>query len=133
MRARSATIDGEAVILCPKTGLSLFDELHSGRRDRDVILYAFDLIELKGDDLRREPLEVRKATLTPLLTKTSSGIRINEHIEADGATVFRHACKLGCEGIVSKQRASTYRSGRVRTWIKTKNPDSPAMTRVWQR
>ena len=100
LKATSATIDGEAVVLCPKTGLSLFGELHSGRRDRDVILYAFDLIELNGDDLRREPLEVRKATLTSLLTKTCAGIRINEHIEADGATVFRHACKLGCEGIV---------------------------------
>jgi bifunctional non-homologous end joining protein LigD len=132
LRARSATIDGEAVVLCPNTGLSLFDELHSGRRDRDVIMYAFDLIELNGDDLRREPLEVRKATLISLLTKTHAGIRISEHMEADGATVFRHACRLGCEGIVSKQRASPYRSGRVRTWIKTKNPDSPAMTRVWE-
>ena len=132
LKATSATIDGEAVVLCPKTGLSLFDELHSGRRDRDVILYAFDLIELNGDDLRREPLEVRKATLTSLLTKTRAGIRINEHIEADGATVFRHACKLGCEGIVSKQRASPYRSGRTKTWIKVKNPESPVMTRVWK-
>jgi bifunctional non-homologous end joining protein LigD len=132
LRARSATIDGEAVVLCPKTGLSLFDELHSGRRNDDVILYAFDLIELNGDDMRREPLEVRKATLTSLLTKASTGIRINEHIEADGATVFHHACKLGCEGIVSKQRASPYRSGRTKTWIKVKNPDSPAMTRVWE-
>jgi bifunctional non-homologous end joining protein LigD len=65
------------------------------------------------------------------LTKTHVGIRISEHIEADGESVFRHARRLGCEGIVSKQRASTYRSGRVRTWIKTKNPDSPAMKRVW--
>jgi bifunctional non-homologous end joining protein LigD len=71
--------------------------------------------------------------LTSLLTKTPAGIRISEHIEADGETVFRHACKLGCEGIVSKQRASTYRSGRVRTWIKVKNPASPAMTRVRER
>jgi bifunctional non-homologous end joining protein LigD len=132
LKATSATIDGEAVVLCPKTGLSLFDELHSGRRNHDVILYAFDLLELNGDDLRREPLEVRKATLSSLLTKTRAGIRINEHIEADGATVFRHACKLGCEGIVSKQRASPHRSGRTKTWIKVKNPESPAMTRVWK-
>jgi bifunctional non-homologous end joining protein LigD len=133
LRAQSATIDGEAVVLCPKTGLLLFDELQSGRRNDDVILYAFDLIELNGDDLRREPLEVRKATLTSLLTKARTGIRINEHIEEDGATVFHHACKLGCEGIVSKQRASPYRSGRTKMWIKVKNPDSPAMTRVWER
>ena len=83
LRATSATIDGEAVVLCPKTGLSLFDDLHSGRRNHDVILYAFDLIELNGDDLRHEPLEVRKATLTSLLTKARVGIRINEHIEAE--------------------------------------------------
>jgi bifunctional non-homologous end joining protein LigD len=120
-------------VLCPKTGLSLFDELHSGRRNDDVILYAFDLIELNGDDLRREPLEVRKATLTSLLTKAGAGIRINEHIEADGEIVFRHACKLGCEDIVSKQRASPYRSGRTKTWLKVKNQESPAMTRVWEQ
>jgi bifunctional non-homologous end joining protein LigD len=98
-----------------------------------IILYAFDLIELNGDDLRHDPLEVRKATLSSLLTKTHAGIRISEYIDADGETVFRHACRLGCEGIVSKQRASIYRSGRVRTWIKVKNPDSPAMTRAWER
>jgi len=61
------------------------------------------------------------------------GIKLSEHIEADGETVFRHACRLGCEGIVSKRRASPYRSGRTRTWIKVKNPDSPAIARVWER
>ena len=46
LKARSVTIDGEAVVLCPKTGLSLFDELHSSKPDREVILYAFDLLDL---------------------------------------------------------------------------------------
>jgi bifunctional non-homologous end joining protein LigD len=121
------------VVLCPKTGLSLFDELHSGRRDRDVILYAFDLLELNGKDQRALPLEERKARLTDLLAPGVGGIELSEHIEADGATVFRHACKLGCEGIVSKRRASPYCSGWTKTWIKVKNPASPAMTRVWER
>jgi len=49
-------------------------------------LYAFDLIELNGDDLRREPLEVRKATLPSLLAKAAPGLRLNQHIEADGPT-----------------------------------------------
>jgi bifunctional non-homologous end joining protein LigD len=133
LRARSATIDGEAVVLCSKTGLSLFDDLHSGRRDRDVILYAFDLLELDGADLRPLPLIDRKAVLGDLVGLGGGGINLSEHIEADGATVFRHACKLGCEGIVSKRRTSPYRSGRVRTWIKAKNPDSPAVVRVWER
>ena len=133
LKARSATIDGEAVVLCAKTGLSLFDELHSGRRDRDVILYAFDLLELNGRDQRNLALEERKARLGEHLAPVMGGIELSEHLEGDCPTVFRHACKLGCEGIVSKQRASPYRSGRVRTWIKTKNPDSPAMMRVWER
>jgi bifunctional non-homologous end joining protein LigD len=68
---------------------------------------------LNGDDLRRDPLEVRKATLTSLLTKARPGIRLNEHIEADGPTVFAHTCKMGLEGIVSKRKDSSYRSGRV--------------------
>ncbi len=50
-------------------------------------LYAFHLIELNGDDLRRDPLEVRKATLASVLTKAGPGIRFNEHIEGDGPSV----------------------------------------------
>jgi bifunctional non-homologous end joining protein LigD len=48
----------------------------------------------------------------------------------DGATAFEHACKLGLEGIVSKRRDISYRSGRIKSWIKVKNPKSPAMLRV---
>ena len=75
----------------------------------------------------------RKPMLGKLLARVASGIELSEHIEASGETVFRHACRLGCEGIVLKQRASPYRSGRARTWIKVKDPDSPAMTRIWER
>jgi hypothetical protein len=60
-----------------------------------IFLYAFDLIELNGDDLRPDPLEGRKATLEMILAKAGAGIRFNEHMEGDGETVFRHACKLG--------------------------------------
>jgi len=49
-----------------------------------------------GDDLRREPLEVRKATLASVLSKAGTWLRLNEHLEHDdGEVVFRHACKLG--------------------------------------
>ena len=82
------------------------------RHDDSTFLYAFDLIELNGDDMRRDPLEVRKATLASVVAKASPGIRFNEHIEGDGPTVFAHACKLGPEGIVSKRKDSAYRSGR---------------------
>jgi bifunctional non-homologous end joining protein LigD len=68
-------------------------------------MWAFDLIELNGDDLRRDPLAVRKATLERMLARTAPGIRFNEHLdEEDGPLVFEHACKLGLEGIVSKRK-----------------------------
>jgi bifunctional non-homologous end joining protein LigD len=63
-------------------------------------LYAFDLLEYDGSDLRRMPLETRKATLASLL-KQSGVIRFSEHIAAEGPDVFAHACRLGAEGIVS--------------------------------
>ena len=56
-------------------------------------------------------------------------MRFNEHIEADGVDVFNHACKLGLEGIVSKRKDSRYRSGRSPDWIKSKNPNAPAVKR----
>jgi len=88
-----------------------------------------DLIELNGDDLRREPLDTRKATLASVLRRAASGLRLNEHIEADGSTVFAHACKMGLEGIVSKRKDSPYRSGRSPDWLKSKNPACEAVRR----
>ena len=82
-----------------------------------------------GDDLRRDPLEVRKATLASIVVKASSGIRFNEHIEGNGPTVFAHACKMGLEGFVSKRKESRYRSGRSPDWLKMKNPACAAVTR----
>src|SRR5271166_1047668 len=80
--------------------------------------------------LRRDPLAVRKATLASLLARAAPGLRFNEHLdEADGPLVFAHACKLGLEGIVSKRRDSPYSSGRSPHWIKSKNPNAPAVRR----
>src|SRR5262249_33449901 len=87
------------------------------------------LIELNGDDMRRDPLEVRKATLRSMLAKAGLGLRFNEHMEGDGPTVFAHACKMGLEGIVSKRKDSAYRSGRSPDWLKMKNPAAPAVKR----
>jgi hypothetical protein len=74
---------------------------------RQALLYAFDLLELNGMDLRRELIEVRKATLASILRKSRHGVRLNEHLEhPEGDVVFRHACKMGLEGIVSKRLGS---------------------------
>jgi bifunctional non-homologous end joining protein LigD len=128
LRSHSCIIDGEAVC-CDEDGMPNFDRIRYRRYDASVFLYAFDLIELSGDDLRREPLEVRKATLKSVLAKARPGIRFNEHIEGDGPTVFAHACKMGLEGIVSKRKDSAYRSGRSPDWLKMKNPEASAVKR----
>jgi bifunctional non-homologous end joining protein LigD len=128
LRVGSCIIDGEAVC-CGDDGMPSFDRIRYRRHDESVFLHAFDLIELNGDDLRREPFNTRKATLASLLRRAASGLRLNEHIEADGPTVFAHACKMGLEGIVSKRKDSPYRSGRSPDWLKSKNPTCEAVRR----
>src|SRR5208283_2007306 len=102
--ARSCIVDGEA-ITCDANGLSVFDLLRYRRQDDAVTLCAFDLLELDGVDLRPEPIEVRKRTLEGLLRREHRGIAFNRHFDGDGATIYKHACALGCEGIVSKSWA----------------------------
>ena len=110
--------------------MTSFQLLRHRRNEPQAFLYAFDLLELNGTDLRREPIEVRKATLASILRKSLPGVRLNEHLEhPDGLTVFQHACKMGLEGIVSKRLGSRYRSGRSPEWLKFKNPEAPAVRR----
>jgi bifunctional non-homologous end joining protein LigD len=129
LRARTCIIDGEAVA-CGPDGIACFDLIRDWGNDELVILRAFDLIELNGDDLRREPLVCHKSSLAVVLARTASGIELNEHLEHnDAELVFEHACKLGLEGIISKREDSPYRSGRSPDWIKLKNPKAPAVKR----
>jgi bifunctional non-homologous end joining protein LigD len=129
LKVRSCLIDGE-VVCCDERGLAIFQKLRQRREEHSAFLYAFDLLELNGADLRREPIEVRKATLASILRKSRPGIRLNDHLEhPEGDVVFRHACKMGLEGIVSKRLGSRYRSGRSPDWLKFKNPEAPAVRR----
>jgi bifunctional non-homologous end joining protein LigD len=122
LKVRSCLIDGE-VVCCDERGVSRFDVLRRRHNETQAFLYAFDLLELNGTDLRHEPIEVRKATLASILRKARNGVRLNEHLEHDcGLTVFQHACRMGLEGIVSKRLGSRYRSGRSPDWLKFKNP-----------
>jgi bifunctional non-homologous end joining protein LigD len=86
-------------------------------------------LELDGVDLRHEPIETRKATLASLLRGIRAGLHLNEHFIHSGDVVFRHACRMGLEGIVSKRLGSRYVSGRTRDWLKFKNPAAPAVKR----
>jgi bifunctional non-homologous end joining protein LigD len=130
LRCRSCIIDGEVAIVDDE-GRAVFERLQEGPKTKaEAILFGFDLLELDGQDLRREPLRTRKSTLLSLLKGAPAGIVYNEHLEGDGAMIFRHACRLCCEGIVSKRADSPYRSGRSRDWIKTKSPDAIAIQRI---
>jgi bifunctional non-homologous end joining protein LigD len=60
------------------------------------------------------------------------GIRLSDHMDGDGAPAFRRTCRMGLEGIVAKRRDKPYRSGRSPDWIKVKNPDAPAASRIME-
>jgi bifunctional non-homologous end joining protein LigD len=125
-------IDGEAIV-CNENGLADFELIRGHGTAANAVHCAFDLLELDGRDLRRRPIEERKELLTQLLRhwscSSNPSIVQNEHYEEDGAIVFREACRLGCEGIVSKRLGSIYRRGRSPLWLKVKNPNAPAVKR----
>ena len=125
---RSCLIDGEAIV-CDENGLAVFDLIRGHGSKASAVLCAFDLLELDGKDLRRQPIEIRKRLLAKLLKGSHLSITLNEHFEEDGASVYSAACQLGCEGIVSKRLGSPYRSGRSSIWVKVKNPNAPAVKR----
>ena len=125
---QSCIIDGE-VIACDEQGLAVFELIRNYRTVAWAVHCAFDLLELNGEDLRQQPIEVRKQTLAKLLHGSHRNIVFNQHFDGDGAIIFKHACKLGCEGIVSKRLGSPYRAGRSAHWLKIKNPAAPAVKR----
>jgi len=122
--AKTALLDGEIVVEDDK-GISNFSllqtDLKDGRSDR-FAYYVFDLLYLDGRDLRGEPLSARKAELVRLLKGANKGgvIRHTDHFDEDGPLIYRHACEMGLEGIVSKRRDAPYRSGRTDNFVKTK-------------
>jgi bifunctional non-homologous end joining protein LigD len=123
-RLPDALIDGEIVAL-GHNGVPDFSTLQAaiadGKTD-SLIFFAFDLLFADGEDLRRLPLEERKARLKQMLEARSKAksIRYVEHFEGNGEAVLQSASKLSLEGIVSKRLSAPYRSGRSESWTKTK-------------
>jgi bifunctional non-homologous end joining protein LigD len=98
-----------------------------------VQLFAFDVLAMDGDDLRDLPLSMRKANLARLLHRRPDGIFQISHEQGEiGPELFRHACLMGLEGLVSKRSDRPYRGGRSKDWIKVKNRMHPAMARVME-
>ena len=129
-RAKQFVIDGEAVALC-LDGMPDFNALHSGKHNAEVQFCAFDVLVMEGDDLRNLPLSMRKANLERLLRGRPDGIFINPFENgAIGPDLFRAACDMGLEGLVSKRSDRPYRGGRSPHWIKVKNRQHHAFDRV---
>lgn len=121
---RDGVIDGELVIMLPD-GRSSFEAMQRAVASRpprkDLVYFAFDLIQLEGERIARLPLEARKARLRKLLGTTKTGrIRYTEHVEGRGSDVFDQACRMGVEGIISKRRDLPYHPGRHDSWRKIK-------------
>ena len=123
-------LDGELVMLddvgrpqfeplSRRLRLKKSDAIMSASRKHPAVVFAFDLLGLKGKDLRRLPLLTRKAMLKDVL-KDSARIRHVEHIGEEGERLFKMAERLGLEGIVAKRAASAYPKGRTSDWVKLK-------------
>ena len=117
-----AIIDGEVVAL-DEHGVPDFAALQaalSEEKTENLVFFAFDLLHADGADLQGEPLVERKRRLKDLLGDADPSIRFVEHFETGGDAVLQSACRLSLEGIVSKKRDATYRSGRSTSWTKAK-------------
>jgi bifunctional non-homologous end joining protein LigD len=117
IKATSAVVDGEIVVPAAdgSTDFSVLQNELQGS-SKNIVLVAFDLLDLNGRDIRKEPLVRRKAELKEIIAGID--VQFSESFEIEGRAMFEHACKLGLEGVVSKVRDSTYASGRGNSWVK---------------
>jgi bifunctional non-homologous end joining protein LigD len=120
----SGLLDGE-IIVQDESGVSSFSglqsDLKSGRHDRMAFM-VFDMMYCEGTNLTRTSLLERKEALEAILASlpANSPIRFSEHLDVSGSELLQHACRLGLEGIISKQTNSKYISTRGGHWIKSK-------------
>jgi bifunctional non-homologous end joining protein LigD len=120
---QQAIFDGEVVVV--HEGRTNFSELQAdlaSGKQRRMVFYAFDLLFLEGFDLRKSPQIERKRVLKMLFdeTKLQSPILYSEHMLTDGNEMYAASCKLGLEGIISKNAEAPYRSDRNEGWLKVK-------------
>jgi bifunctional non-homologous end joining protein LigD len=120
--AKSLLLDGEVVVLADD-GTTSFADLQAAFQEgvrRPLTYFVFDLLHLDGHNLRGLPLIERKALLALLLHSAGEFVRLSEHLEGGGETIFRKACDLQAEGIISKRAQAKYISGRTNDWLKVK-------------
>ena len=117
----SALLDGEAVVLDAE-GRTSFQGLQGALKHDPVsiLYYAFDLLELDGDDLTGLPLVQRKEKLAALIGAGTEKIRYSDHIVGRGEDLFGTFCEAGLEGVISKRADAKYVGARSGSWVKTK-------------
>ncbi|HEY0264159.1 MAG TPA: DNA ligase D [Granulicella sp.] len=117
-----ALLDGEVVVLTAQ-GTTSFADLQAafeeGRR-KPLTYFVFDLLHLDGHDTRELSLRQRKELLAQILEGAGEYVRFSEHLETSGEVMFRKACELHAEGIISKRANGRYISGRSSDWLKIK-------------
>jgi bifunctional non-homologous end joining protein LigD len=121
LRLRNAWLDGE-IVVPGRDGRSDFQALQNAfeaGRDTGIVYFVFDAPFLAGRDLRRLPLGERKKRLRRSFKDTDS-VRFSADLQGGAREVLEHACKLGLEGLIGKETASVYVSGRSKSWIKLK-------------
>lgn len=120
---KSALIDGEVVVQNER-GITDFEALRGAIKKEPfrLVFFAFDLLHLNGIDMRKAPLEERRAHLRWILEggSASSAIHISDEYDGDGMEFFKAADQMGLEGIVSKRKGSRYVSGPTKSWLKIK-------------
>ena len=126
LRQRYCLISSASVV----DGISDFNTRHSGKHDEEVQLCAFDILVEGSDDLRKLPLHLRETSLERLLARRPEGIFVNPFERGEiGPDLYRAACRMGLEGIVSKRRDRPYQGGRSKHWLKIKNRQHQSMDR----
>lgn len=119
----SMTLDGEVVVLAAD-GTTNFADLQASFQEgatNPLTYFCFDLLHLDGRDTRGLSLVERKELLAEVLARgDGDSVRLSEHIETSGEVMFKKACELHAEGIISKRAAAVYKSGRSGDWLKSK-------------
>ena len=119
--ALTALLDGEAVVV-DAAGRTSFQGLQTALKDDPgaILYYAFDLLELDGEDLTALPLLARKEKLAALIGSGTERIRYSDHIIGRGEELFDTFCSAGLEGVISKRADARYVGSRAGSWVKTK-------------
>jgi bifunctional non-homologous end joining protein LigD len=119
---RSCILDGD-LVRCDENGDTLLAPVRYGDSETGASLYAFDLLEVNGFDVRHDPIEERKRALGRLLSKPPAAIRVNETFDRCSESMLQQLCSMGYDGVISKRRGSRYLSGRSPDWLFSRSMD----------